>query len=974
MIYPSSPFYRIIHFFSQDNFKFELWQILLSLSITAGSSAFILYQNITSGFLTLHNFNDRTIGIVIFSATDATHRTELYVGIWIFAFLIFCILLLLLACVNRNYLKTIIIDFEKELFLYLSLMSIASLFLYALSQQQILITSYKILLVVIALVGIIILIKYYISIQRKNEDNPEFFSDPSLIILSFLVPYCCIFCYWIFVDPVFSFSDIHLILYCIIWAVFVAGYYCVFNFFGQSVSYQDILKEGLIKSIIPLLLIPLTVPLSNELQYSISGSYPIPPNDITKFLVLFLIGVSICIFWLTLKRQTKSDDLFTYVKNYYFPLILISIGLLQYYHHFLNMGTYDIFHHGELLISSQQLFVFHNIPFVNIFPTHGFLEMFYQILYSSVNGYSPVQSLLWNWIPLLIAMVLLYFLLSKLTIPLFAILISIFFPIFSILSNSEQYLFCLLPVFTLIWLMKKPDFFRFCIHWALILFLFLWRLDFGAATFAGTVFIFAVLIIKKIIYVPDTGPADFKIMTKSFIFVFGMVFIGYCILLFLSDQNILHTILVNIQMCTYQAPVQAYAIFYNNLSFNVILEYVLFPIIALIFVISFVFDQVIRNHDHRETQLILAFLAVITLALSIRSVQRHSMVEGFNAILFPLLLILLPLNFEIRKKQIQHVAIVVLFLIYMIVVPSFAMILPAEKTKFFEYHNWTTKENRIIDDQSSYQNLKGLITNTLGPKETFYDFSNAPLIYVFTNKEFIPYLIPNIYQSSEINQINTIEKLDKKYQQGLVPLVIFKQGNWWDHVDNVPNEIRSYRIAEYIYQHYRPIGYIDNKYEIWVADNVDEARILQFENQPGFTTYPINHQYYDLQKLPYIWGTYDPLNAVSKTRILENVTDTSFIMEKGMVYPFSIAPDIDKSSGNYLYLQMKGSQASIITITYGETGAEGFTFSTEPTSKDENYLVRVSTQWDWMNTPVDKISITSSENIELSEMNIRKGD
>ena len=495
------------------------------------------------------------------------------------------------------------------------------------------------------------------------------------------------------------------------------------------------------------------------------GSYHILPNYLAKFFTIFLICISILFFIRNITRKTEPLKEFSYSNYFYFPLILISMGLFQYYNHFFNLGTYDTFHQGELLISPQQFFEFHGLPFVNIFPTHGLLEMSYQILYSLVNGYAPIQSLLWFWIPILIGMTILYFVLSKLTVPIFAFLMCLFLPIFSIFldhSSGELYFFCLLPVFTLCWLIKKPDFLRSCVHWFMVLFLILWRLDFGAAAFVATCFILAVMLAKEFIYHKSTGWINFKITMKSLFSVFGIGIFCYCILLFVYDQNVLDTIMVNIQMCLYQAPVQAYGTIFNKLTFEVILEYVIFPIVALISVIYFVFDQIVLNKKNSETRIILAFLAVVTLALSIRTIQRHSMVEGFNAILFPLLFILLPLNFEIRKKQIKHIAIIFLFLVYIIAIPSFGIILPNENTNFFEYHNWTSKDSRVIGDASLYKNLTVLMRNTLKPNETFFDFSNAPLIYVFTDKEFIPYLIPNIYQSSEINQKNTLDKLEKR--------------------------------------------------------------------------------------------------------------------------------------------------------------------------------------------------------------------
>jgi hypothetical protein len=966
---------NIVEFIRQGKHQLEIWQILLTISLTAGSTAFLLYQILSTDFLSLHNFNDRTIGIAVLTATDTSHRTILYIGLYTAAFLLFCAVLFILIFLNEQYLEKVAIDFEKELLFYASLFSIASLLLYGLSQQLVFLTVYKIFIVLLFLVGVIILSKYF-GIIRKKPVLCEIFSDPSMVILSFVIPYCCIFIYWIFFDRAFSFSSIHFVLYTIIWFFQVIAYYSIVVSLKKKNIDRTILNESLIKSIIPIISIPFIIPLSNELQYTISANYSITPAGIVKIFVIALMCISAGIFYLTLKRNKGSIDTFTYIKNYYFPIIILSWGLFKYYQHFLKMSSYDIFHHGELMISPQQLFSFHNLPFIGILPTHGFSEMSYQILYSLVNGYTPVQPLIWNWIPVLIGMIIFYFVLSKITTPLFAFFSIVFIPIFGIVNSSGffYYSFCLLPIFTFIWLIKKPVFFRFCIHWLMILALFVWRIDFGVAACIGTILIFSVILFKESIHSKYT---PFKILKKilfSFVLINVPALVCYCLALTYFNKPIIETILVNIQFFDYQAPIMAYPTLFNSFSVMVIFEYIILPLIALIFVISFVFDQIVGNNRCKETQMVLAFLAVVTLVLSIRSLQRHSLVEGYVSMFFPLLLILLPLNFEIKRKQIQYVAIIILFLMYVTAFPAFTVMVPNENTKIFEYHTWTGKESRIIDDKGSFQNLTHFFNTTLTQNETFFDFSNAPLLYVFTNKEFIPYVIPNLYQSSEIIQNDIIQRFDKQYQQNRVPVVIFKQSSWWDYVDNVPNEIRSYRIAEYIYQHYSPVGYIDGKYQIWVADNLDAARLLKFEQQPGFTPITTISQNYNLQKLPYIWGTYDPMDTKEKTSIIENVTNGSTVLMKNKVYSYSIHSAFDKTSGNYLYLCIKGSRSSNVTLRYGSNNTNSIAFSTIPSAKFENYLVRISTQWEWMNSDIEKISIASDGDLELSEMNIRKGD
>lgn len=962
--------------FNKDNFHFQIWQILTSIAFTAGSAGAILSYLLSQDFLTLHNFHDRTIGIVILTATDASRRTELYVCIWIYAFLVFCAILLCLAFITKKYLKNLSVDFERKMFFCLSLFSMGSLCLFALSQQTRFLSNYLFLMMLLSLVGIIVILKI-VARENGNTDVQDLFSNANIIIVSFIVPYISIIIYWIFSDQKFlKYTDFDLILYAIIWAFFVAVYYFIRTASKKKKSTEAILDDSLIKSFVPLLIIPAAIPLSNELQYTLAGSIEVLPATLTKLSTILLIIIAICIFFVNLKRQRKESIVSgsSCIQYLYFPMILLSAGLFQYHRHFSNMKTYDIFHDGERLIPAQQLFEFHKLPFIDLLPTHGLSALFDQLLFSLINGYSPVQPITWSWIAILISIVILYFAFSKLTTPIFAFFFCLFLPGIAIVGTGEPYIFCLVSVFTLIWAIKKPSFSRFCLHWLMILFLVVFRLDFGPAAMVGTIFVLSVLLLRDRINHRTDNALPLKVLFLSALCTFGIAFIAYCGLLYLSGNNIFSTLSVNIQFITYQAPIQAYQRFYNEMSFKVILEYIVFPIIALFFIAYFVLDHIFCNHERKETQIILAFIAAMTLALSIRTVQRHSMAEGFNAILYPLLLILIPLNLKFRGKQLQYIAIIGLLILYIIVVPSFSVIAPNKNVKLFEYHPWTPDESRIIDDRSNYRNLTDFLGNTLAPDETFYDFSNAPLIYVFTNREFVQYLIPNIYQSSEVPQYDTIRRLDTLYQQQSVPIVLFKQSNWWDQVDGVPNEIRSYRITEYIYSHYRPAGYIDNKFQIWVGNYENNLSIRQFEQQRGFTPATNFAQIFRLKRLPYIWGTYDPYHAVSETVVLANLTDSRILIAKGKIYTFPVDPDIDKSSGNYLYLRMNGSQISNVTVLYGATVSDAFVFTTEPTSKEENYLIRLSSQWKWMDSRIENISIKSDRNIELLEMNIRKGD
>jgi hypothetical protein len=135
-------------------------------------------------------------------------------------------------------------------------------------------------------------------------------------------------------------------------------------------------------------------------------------------------------------------------------------------------------------------------------------------------------------------------------------------------------------------------------------------------------------------------------------------------------------------------------------------------------------------------------------------------------------------------------------------------------------------------------------------------------------------------------------------------------------------------------------------------------------------------QDFELHRLPYIWGTYDDLKPVSRAPVLQEFRDgLPCRLAADRVLTLAPAPDLDRSSGNYLHLRLSTRQEARITVAYG-SGSEtsSFVFDAVPSGRDEDYLIRVSSQWRWMSRPVSSLSILASEPVELQQARILKGD
>lgn len=92
----------------------------------------------------------------------------------------------------------------------------------------------------------------------------------------------------------------------------------------------------------------------------------------------------------------------------------------------------------------------------------------------------------------------------------------------------------------------------------------------------------------------------------------------------------------------------------------------------------------------------------------------------------------------------------------------------------------------------------------------------------------------------------------------------------------------------------------------------------------------------------------------------------------------NIDPTIEKGSGNYLLLSLKSESNGIITLNYGNTTDSSIpattSFSIIPSKEKQDYLLRISAQWNWYASPVTFIELNSSVPITLYECKILKGD
>ena len=134
------------------------------------------------------------------------------------------------------------------------------------------------------------------------------------------------------------------------------------------------------------------------------------------------------------------------------------------------------------------------------------------------------------------------------------------------------------------------------------------------------------------------------------------------------------------------------------------------------------------------------------------------------------------------------------------------------------------------------------------------------------------------------------------------------------------------------------------------------------------------HQQFDLVKLPYIWGTYDEKDAVHTTEVLQTLVSEDVRIMPNEPQTFLINPLISKENGNYIHFRIRASERAKIKFYYTNPEESYFVFDAIPSDQPEEYLVRVSTQWQWMSEEVNELVVSSTGDLVISELHIQEGD
>ncbi|MDP6627447.1 MAG: hypothetical protein QGG50_06065 [Methanopyri archaeon] len=133
-------------------------------------------------------------------------------------------------------------------------------------------------------------------------------------------------------------------------------------------------------------------------------------------------------------------------------------------------------------------------------------------------------------------------------------------------------------------------------------------------------------------------------------------------------------------------------------------------------------------------------------------------------------------------------------------------------------------------------------------------------------------------------------------------------------------------------------------------------------------------QQFDLRELPYIWASFDELDAVHRTDVIATLFDgPEELVVDWQAVTLPVDPAIDKRSGNYLHIRARADDAATMFVRYGTIGSR-FSFKVGPSETYNDHLIRLSTQWSWMTEEIDALNVSATHPVRIESVHVRRGD
>lgn len=731
-----------------------------------------------------------------------------------------------------------------------------------------------------------------------------------------------------------------------------------------------------------------------------------PKANKWKFRVLLLVGALLLpaplvlrLFFLIIAHIWVNREInVRHVNRHYlaykvYPAFILLSGILIYWTDN-YVDQYELFENANPAIALMRVFKFGEIPFIDFISSHMLSEQVPLYLHGLFRGYDgSTGALAWlNIFKPLAFVTIYYFFRQAISSASWAFAIVLIFPLLELVIPISYWL-ALVSVFVFFNYFKNPDWksIAYCILWTI--FLVFWRIDIAAAHIPA----FAVLVLLHLIKLPrhsglDPETAFHKkdyekrannLQNLSEQEILGEakatnVLLKWSLLTFIAlatGVSIVYTlnhfyngrIAQNIhQALSYFGASQAHA--YSKISSDYtslifISHHFVFPCLVMVILIFTIksWNPKGKNLNNQFLKIAIIFLSCYYFFNASRGLVRHGFIEGSDRAIssfFFLIVTLFALSKVSEKRRPWLFALVSSTLVFVAKYGGQSTAQPliskvADRSFIQEKYSCEDVDfiPEIREKISKTDSIVNYLNSELKEDETFFDFSNTPMLYYYAQRK-----VPSYFNQSLQNEVTEkIQRINLEQTEGLdIPFVVFSHypDNWWDNTDGVPNAIRYPVLANWIYKNYLPDTLVAG-YQIWrLKSQLTPDAKYQIDYKFFY------HRNWNLKK----YASYYLVNRDSKTRIKQEFEGEKII--------FRIIPDTCKI-GDVLQIVTNSStnrtlKGEITFIKdYEMLGQFSFDFGNSLVTQ-----IPIWTQYNWHLCQPKEIEITFDKEVEITSISI----
>lgn len=699
-------------------------------------------------------------------------------------------------------------------------------------------------------------------------------------------------------------------------------------------------------------------------------------------VVLLIYGfLSVCLCLIRHRREINW-------KKAGYPLLLSGFACLASQIPLQQQVTPNFFESANASVLISDFLNFGKLPIVEHYGGHMLKNVVGGIVYAVINQddtgaiLSPYSSFIY-----VAAVLLFYFFMRELLQNVDAAFVyTLCLPFW---SSIEYYTWGLLICLSVANYVKRHGYKRALLIWAACALAVLYRLDLGTAFGAAAVIVLGVYLLKtrRLCYLKELGYTFLTVIAGGL-----SVWTMACMIKNISPvERLREFVMISMSNQNWGTGLlgDKYSIFFG-------VAYMVIPVLCAAMLIYLIFILKAKCEDSA------AYYMILTLGIAYfvnlpRGLVRHTLNElAVKTVLFSGGLFLTASFYYLFKKQVVFLSGFIVFVLLSSLTagennlteePLLGRI-PGKMDNCIsgwssEWQDITERKQRVLIPETAagtintWRNAADLL---LDMGETYIDFMNVSFLYSALGRECPVYAAQSPgHLSGEYTQEAFIREIEERKEQ--IPLAILPAAGDIAVMDSLANISRYYKVAEYIYQNYRPLCRFNDtavwcrfeEYEALADKLTEEYELIDY----GYDGEEILYLHdYPMYEIPYLWGTYDTEKG------WENPVLADLFLQENEIYCIENSDQIDKSRGNYLLLtcccdseySQEINNAEII-LGSAETGEEDlyrFRFRLRP--GEQRYLIRISADYYWYAGNIDRLYIQTEEKVDNIKMQILQGD